>query len=270
MPNLLVYDGAAIHERISQKCPVSVQYLVDQLCLYLDQFAQAPPYHVVASSMGCKIALELAVQRPQLVARMVLLCPSGLGDLERLPIVEGVRRRDSRALVASVFHDPRHVEAGLIRYYEKRLANRRWRQGLVHTIRGTMEHSVRPLLPHVTQPTLIISGSEDRIVSPAHAEAAAEELLDGHFLSIPCCGHAPQIEKAHLVNRLAVRFLTTGIKYEIHSGRDGHAPDRQSSVSALRRPPDKIAQRARGSCAARENAFEVGATGADDSLRPGP
>lgn len=210
LPNILQYDGAALHRRIEEGLPISVDYLVEQLHLFLDQFVQAPPYHLVASSLGGKLAVEYAVRYPDQVARLVLLCPSGLGDDERLPVVEGVRRGDVQTLVESVFHDPRCLtDPELVDYYRKQFVNRRWRSGLMRTIRGTMAHCVRDLLPRVTQPTLLVAGQEDRIVDPHHAEAAAQLLPDGHFLVIPQCGHAPHIERAGMINRLVVDFLTS-------------------------------------------------------------
>jgi pimeloyl-ACP methyl ester carboxylesterase len=207
-PNVLAYDGEALHQRIWEGLPISVDYLVGQLHRYLDEFAQTPPYHLVASSLGGKVGVEFAVRYPHLVSRLVLICPSGLGDEEHLPVVEGVRRSDFRSLIESVFSDPRRVEPDLVEYYRGRFADRRWRTGLMRSIRGTMDHCVRPLLPRLTQPTLLVSGREDRIVSPRHAEAACRELPNGHFVLIPDCGHAPQMEKPGLVNRLVVHFLT--------------------------------------------------------------
>jgi pimeloyl-ACP methyl ester carboxylesterase len=209
VPNILVYDGAALHCRIDQGQPITVDYLVEQLHLYLDAFVQTPPYHVVASSLGGKVAVEFAVRYPELVSRMVLLCPSGLGDEERLPIIEGVRHNDMRAIVDSVFYDPRNADPNLLHYYKRQFTSRRWRTGLLRTIRGTMDHGVRDRLPEVTQPTLLVSGREDKIVSPAHAEQAAQSLRQGQFLAIPQCGHAPQLEKPWLINRLVVHFLTS-------------------------------------------------------------
>lgn len=210
MPNILHYDGAALHRRIDAGEPITVDYLVEQLHLYLDSFVQTPPYHLVASSLGGKVAVEYAVRYPDQVGRMVLLCPSGLGDEERLPVVEGVRRGDLQTLVDSVFHDPSSLtEPDIAEYYQKQFTNRRWRSGLMRTIRGTMEHCVRELLPRVLQPTLLVTGREDRIVDPAHAEEAARLLPNGHFLAIPQCGHAPHIERAWMVNRLVVHFLTS-------------------------------------------------------------
>ncbi len=54
----------------------------------------------------------------------------------------------------------------------------------------------------------MISGQDDRIVDPEQAAAAAKLLPQGQFMSIPQCGHAPQMEKPWLINRLVVEFLT--------------------------------------------------------------
>ena len=208
-PNLLIYDGAGLHARIDQGLPISVDYLVEQLHQYLTSFVQTPPYHLVAASMGGKVAVEYAVRYPENVARIVLLCPSGLGDEERLPVVEGVRRNDLKGIVHSVFHNPSRIDPGLLTYYEKQFASRRWRTGLLKTIRGTMDHCVRDRLPQLNRPTLLVAGAQDRVVDPRHAAEAARLLPQGSFHLMPRCGHAPQMEKAWLVNRLVLHFLTS-------------------------------------------------------------
>jgi pimeloyl-ACP methyl ester carboxylesterase len=208
LPNLLVYDGPALHRRIDEGLPITVDYLVDQLELFLDSFVQSPPYHLVAASLGGKIAVEYAVRCPEKIGRLVLLCPSGMGDEERLPIVEGVRRNDLKALVDSVFYNPRVLDSRVLSYYQRQFTNRRWRLGLLRTIRGTMDHCVRDHLGLIGQPTLLISGHEDRIVRPAGVAEAARLMPQGHYLDIPYCGHAPHLEKASLVNKLVTGFLS--------------------------------------------------------------
>jgi pimeloyl-ACP methyl ester carboxylesterase len=209
LPNLLVYDGPALHQRIDEGLPVDVDYLVEQLHQYLESFAQTPPYHLVAASLGGKIAVEYAVRYPQNVARIVLLCPSGMGDEERLPIVEGVRRNDPRSLIESVFYDTRRIDPGLMTYYQRKFASRRWRIGLLRTVRGTSHHCVRDRMAELTQLTLLVSGQDDRIVDPRQAAEAAKLLPNGRYLSIPKCGHAPQMEKPWTINRLVLHFLTS-------------------------------------------------------------
>jgi pimeloyl-ACP methyl ester carboxylesterase len=208
-PNILAFEGEAIHRKISAREPISVEYLVKQLHTYLDQFVQTPPYHLVSSSLGGKVAVEFAATYPELVSRMILLCPSGMGDEEKLPIMEGVVGRDANAMVKSVFHKPRLADRDMLRYYKARFSSQRWKKGFLKTVRGTLDHTVRERLKDVKCPALLVTASDDRICCPRTAEEAAKDLPHGHFLKIEKCGHAPQIEKASKINRLVVHFLSS-------------------------------------------------------------
>jgi pimeloyl-ACP methyl ester carboxylesterase len=208
-PNILAYEGEALHRKISAREPISVEYLVQQLHTYLDQYVQTPPYHLVSSSLGGKVAVEFAAKYPQLVSRVVLICPSGMGDKEQLPIMEGVVRQDANAMVRSVFHKPRLADREMLRYYKSKFVNRKWKLGFVRAVRGTLEHTVRERLKEIQAPTLLVTGAEDRICCPRTAAEAAGNLPNGHFLRIEKCGHAPQIEKASKINKLVVHFLSS-------------------------------------------------------------
>lgn len=208
-PNILAFEGDALHRRIAAKQPLSVDYLVGQLHTYLTQFVQTPPYHLVSSSLGGKVAVEFAARYPELIARMILICPSGMGDKEQLPIVEGVMGRDAHAMVRSVFHKPRLVDREVLRYYKARFNSRKWKSGFLKTVRGTLDHTVRERLADVKCPTLLVTASEDKICCPHTAEEAARDLPQGHFRKIAKCGHAPQIEKPWLINHLVVDFLSS-------------------------------------------------------------
>ncbi|QVL34798.1 alpha/beta hydrolase [Telmatocola sphagniphila] len=207
-PNILAYEGDAFHKRINDGLPISVDYLVEQLKLYLDQFVQNPPYHLVSSSLGGKVAVEFAVRYPELVGRVVLICPSGMGDVEQLPIMEGVRHNDHESLVRSVFNSTRNLEKGLLKYYRRMFSSKKWKKGFIRTVKGTNDHSVREQLKLLKPMTLFVSGELDRIVDPKEGARAAQEIPKGQYIEIPNCGHAPQIEKSAYINRLVIHFLT--------------------------------------------------------------
>jgi|SRR5262245_6428512 len=208
-PNIIAYEGDALHRRIANKEPITVEYLVQQLHTYLDQFVQTPPYHLVSSSLGGKVAVEFAARYPELVNRLVLLCPSGLGDKEALPIIDGVVGRDAQAMVRSVFHKPGRADRDVLHYYKSKFTSRKWKAGFLKTVRGTLEHTVREQLKKIPCPTLLVTGGEDKVCDPKTAEEAAKDLPQGHFLRIERCGHAPQIEKHWQINRLVVHFLSS-------------------------------------------------------------
>lgn len=207
IPELLVYDGPVLHRRIENNEPITVPFLTDQLAVYLHDFVQTPPFNLVASSLGGQLAIEYAVRHPERIGKLVLICPSGFGGEEKLPVVEGVRRNDFGSVVASVFHDRRYVHPAIVRHIEKQFANRHWRKGLLRTIRGTSGHSVREKLAQVTAPVLLLLGEQDNIVDSDLAFVAVRDLPNYQAVAIPNCGHAPQIERSGLVNRLVREFL---------------------------------------------------------------
>jgi pimeloyl-ACP methyl ester carboxylesterase len=194
--------------RIAEDLPVSIEFLADLLDLYLENYVQNPPYHLVASSLGGQIAVEYAYRKPDNVGRIVVLCPSGLATDERLPVSDGLRHRDFDYLVGSVFHDNRFVCRGIVTHYERQFAKREWRKGLFRTIHDMRTNSIRDTLSRLSCPTLVICGRQDRIVDPSEVAELVRRLPNVTFRFLPDCGHAPQIECAEVVNNMVLRFLS--------------------------------------------------------------
>jgi pimeloyl-ACP methyl ester carboxylesterase len=208
VPEILVYDGQALHDHIDAGGEVTVDYLAERLKLFLDHFVQRPPYHLVGSSLGCQVILTYAVRHPEKVGKLVLICPSGFHGDENLPAMEGVRRSQYDTLVKSVFHKGRFASDDLVKAFERKFQDRRWKKGVLRTLRGTVGHSVAPLLSQVPHPTLVIWGSDDQVLSDVPgAIRAADQILKVRQVVVPQCGHAPQIERARLVNQLVLRYL---------------------------------------------------------------
>jgi abhydrolase domain-containing protein 6 len=213
VPEILVYDGAALHRHIDAGGEVTVDYLTDRLAFYLDEFVQNPPYHLVGSSLGGQVLLSYALKYPKNVGKLVLIAPSGLHGEENLPMMEGVRRSQYDTLVQSVFHQHRFASEPLIEAIERKFQNRTWKKGVLRTLRGTVGHSVAPLLEKIANPTLMIWGAEDRVLADVPGSIrSADRMLRIRQVVIPRCGHAPQIEKARLVNQLVTRFLKEKLK----------------------------------------------------------
>ncbi len=220
VPEILVYDGGALHRHIESGGELTIDYLADRLECYLDEFVQRPPYDLVGSSLGCQVILSYAVRHPDRVGKLVLICPSGFHGDENLPVIEGVRRSNHEALIKSVFFHGHFASDELVQAFRRKFQDRRWKLGVIKTLRGTVGHSVAPLLPRVEAPTLVIWGADDRILSDIPgAIRAAYRIPRVRQIVIPKCGHAPQIEKARLVNRLISRYLRDKLK-AVHPALD--------------------------------------------------
>jgi pimeloyl-ACP methyl ester carboxylesterase len=207
-PGVLVYDGEVMRERLAEQGPINIDFLTDRLAEYLDRFVQSPPYHFVASSLGAQISVEYAARHQEKVDKLVLLCPSGFGSVERFPVMEGARSKNYQGLVESTFFDHRRASPRIMKYYEQKFASKPWRRALFETVRGTKSHSVRNKLTQFDRPTLVICGREDRIVDPQDVYEAVKDIPNYRFVMVPHCGHAPQLECSRLINRLVVEFLS--------------------------------------------------------------
>ena len=208
-PGVLVYDGPIMQDRLAGREPINIGFLTDRLEEYLDRFVQSPPYHLVASSLGAQISVEYAARHQDKVDKLVLLCPSGFGSVERFPIMEGARSKNYQGLVESTFFNPRCASPRIVKYYEQKFANKPWRRALFETVRGTKSHSVRDKLRQFDRPTLVICGREDRIVDPHEVHEAVKDIPNYRFVMVPHCGHAPQLECSRLINRMVVEFLSS-------------------------------------------------------------
>ena len=70
-----------------------------------------------------------------------------------------------------------------------------WESGLWQTI------DLRPLLPKIRCPLLVIAGEDDLICGPAQARMIARDVPAATLVLIPECGHNPELEAPQELRR---------------------------------------------------------------------
>ena len=175
--------------------------------------------HVLGTSLGGFVAQRLALDRPDVVDRLVLVCTSfggrgpetmstqtlgtmlGLGALGP----EEAARRGLAAATSQVYRAEKPEEfEQIVRW---RIADSpslaAYSQQLVAGARFDASREIGDLYA----PTLVIHGREDRLVPVANAAALAEALPDATLRVFEDAGHLVFIEKAAQVNRQISAFL---------------------------------------------------------------
>lgn len=164
---------------------LSVPALAEAALRWMER-AAIPRCHLAGNSLGCEIAVQMAVKSPDRVATLSLVGPTL--DPEAHAVVKQTWRllrdamREPASLWLNWFFD--FVRAGIRRALE--------------TTREMFRNHIEEQLPQVTAPTLIIRGGIDPTVPQSAAEQMERLLPRGSLLVIkgePHCVHytAPQV-----------------------------------------------------------------------------
>jgi pimeloyl-ACP methyl ester carboxylesterase len=152
---------------------------------------------LVANSMGCQVAVELAARRPELVEALVLVGPTV--DPRALGLLRNLGR-----LVVDSWYEPPRLTGIVIRDY---LSN-----GPVTTLqqaRRALEHRVDEVLPLVHQTAVVVRGAHDPICSAAWAREAASLLPNGRLVTIAGAAHAAHFSHPRDIARLVSQLRGT-------------------------------------------------------------
>jgi glycerol-3-phosphate dehydrogenase len=199
------------------------------------------PAILVGNSMGGLIALSEAAVSPAKVAGLVLVAPAQprLSGMRVDPAVRLVftlyaipgvgewylRRRAARLGAAGLVTDimrlccvdpsrvPTDVVAAHVQLASERLASMPWaNEALLVAARSLLwelrdRRRFQALVPRVTQPTLLIQGTGDRLVPLAASQALAKSRPDWTFEVFDGIGHVPQLEAPRQFVDVVTRWL---------------------------------------------------------------
>ncbi len=166
---------------------------------------------VVGFSLGAWIGVELAILRPELVSKLVMIDAAGL-HLDGAPMAE-LFIDDLDKLRKLLFYDPDHPSVPLAMpssLDDDRILN--WLRAREATARiGWNPYLHNPKLKQhlhrVKCPVKILWGREDRLIPVAHGEYYAEHLPNAELEIFDNCGHMLPFEKTEEFVRSVVDFV---------------------------------------------------------------
>ena len=151
---------------------------------------------IVANSMGCQIVTKLAVRRPERVGPMVLVGPT----------VDPVCRR-ARHLIFGALRDSAREPVRLVgRATQEGIA-----QGagsLLAAARSALADRIEDRLPSIWQPTVVVLGDRDGVVSRPWAEQVTALLPRGSLVVVPGEPHAVHYTRPRLVEGIVAELLS--------------------------------------------------------------
>ncbi|HJQ29848.1 MAG TPA: alpha/beta fold hydrolase [Rubrobacter sp.] len=192
--------------------------LVEDVVALLDHLG-VKKTHVLGTSLGGFVAQEMALMRPDLVDRLVLVCtsyggsgpesmsPQALADMLGWSFFspEGALRRGLETATSETYRAEHEDEfEQIVRW---RLADSPSEAAYYEQARAGAGFDLSGDVGHITSPTLVIHGAEDRYVPVANAAALAGAIPDAKLRVLDDAGHLVFIERFADVNRAVVSFL---------------------------------------------------------------
>lgn len=196
--------------------------------------------HVAGTSYGAFAGFFLAAQAPARVASLVAMTvadrvsPEMWAEADRMAVacreaLAGGSREKVYDLVSAFAFSYEWAEA-----HAEEIAARRasvsllpdaWFSGLAGLLAALEELDVRPLLPRITCPVLVLLASDDRAMPRAWGESLAAALPRAELSIVPGCGHGLVVEKPRETLDYLLAFLArhplAGEAPAPRNGRDG-------------------------------------------------
>jgi 3-oxoadipate enol-lactonase len=188
--------------------------------------------HVLGTSLGGFVAQELALSRPELVGRLVLVSTGHGGQgLERMSLgamgkmfglgALGPKRAARRGLEGATSERYRAENPEEFEWIvDKRLADSPSLASYYAQAKAGSRFDASGEVERIGSPTLVIHGAEDRYVPPSNARALARAIPDARLSILDGAGHLVFIERAAEVNREVLKFLGDG-EPRVAPGRTG-------------------------------------------------
>ena len=196
----------------------SIRLFADDTAGLMDALGIASA-HVYGQSMGGLIAQEVALSYPQRV-RTLVLGSTSCGGQQAVPALP-----ENLSLMASLntLSLEEAAEKGLPLMYSSEFIARK-RQELIaralaegefrpppdafaRQVQAAVSHKTYDRLPQIRCPTLVISGSDDKIVPAENSRILAERIPGAELVLLPRAGHGYLVECTEESNAIVLDFL---------------------------------------------------------------
>lgn len=170
---------------------------------------------LVGNSHGGAQAIQLALDQPQRVQKLILMAPGGLEVRERymeqrgiramfkaVSAPEGLSQESLRKVLELQVFDARNISDELVA--------QRWeiaQQQPKRLFQTLLVPQLAPRLPELQCPVLGLWGNQDQFCPVSGAGILSDNCPDSRVLRIAKCGHWVMVERPTLFNRMCTEFL---------------------------------------------------------------
>jgi len=218
---VIVFDNRGIGRTDKSPEPYSIATMADDTVGLMDHLG-IDKAHVLGMSLGGPVAHDIAINYPQKVKKLILVCSIAGADrthlhpdiIKVLGIEEGRQEVDLRSIdfnkvmmatVSLAFNDKSLRESLSVQAES-------WfklfdMEGFVRQWEAVASYSALDSLHKIEAQTLVITGTEDRIVNPHSSEVIAGLIQNSRLVKVEGGSHAFFMEMPDRFNNEVLSFL---------------------------------------------------------------
>jgi len=222
---VITFDNRGVGKSDKPIGPYSTKMMADDTIGLMDHLG-IEKTHILGVSMGGMIAQELAINYPARVLKLVLGCTFAQRDEsggispefpKALGVDEGYSNDDARSIpirrsVGTLFYLALNKRLYRIIFVplmkiQIRLTGT---TGLLGQLEAVLGHNTADRLRLINAPTLVITGTKDRVIKPSSSEVIANLIPNAKLIKVDDGSHGFNIEMRSRFNREVLDFLKGG------------------------------------------------------------
>ncbi|MFX1445152.1 MAG: alpha/beta fold hydrolase [Promethearchaeota archaeon] len=222
---VIALDNRGIGSSSRPNYPYTMDMFVDETKALLDSLGIQQKIHLCGISMGGMIAQNLVLKYPDMVKTLILLSTTPYyreefaqpimeeykAIMQDLDLEEGFKRKlnlmFSESFITRVNEDEVLRNTLFDTLMMKSASNASW-QDLENRGAALLNHDTRDSLKKITQPVLIMHGTEDKYIPLEDALLLDEKIPNSKLITLEGFGHGSiLIEDAERVNSLIWNFI---------------------------------------------------------------
>lgn len=211
LPDLIGYGASSKPEGIDYTLQLFTDTLYEALGLHGIERAS-----LIGNSLGGGVAIQIALDHPAFVDRLVLMAPGCVAEREAYFVMPGIAKMvsnfggpdfdlaEQKRLVSNLVHPdfaPNISDALVAERFE---VARTQPKDVLMRMRTP---DLSPRLSEIDRPIFVLWGVNDEFCPEAHARLFLERCPDARAISFTRTGHWVQVERAAEFNRYAIDFL---------------------------------------------------------------
>ncbi|MFC1924440.1 alpha/beta fold hydrolase [Chloroflexota bacterium] len=219
---VITFDNRGVGKTDKPSGPYTTKMMAEDTIGLMDYLA-IDRAHILGVSMGGMIAQELAINHPDRVKKLALGCTYANAEIamdeiagvspELRKVMEsvGVSNASNRRALSTLFIHTFNSNKWFWRMISPILSwilfIRGWTSGIMGQYEATQKHDTLDRLHMIEAPTLVITGTADRLVPPSSSDVIAGRIPNAKLVKVENGSHAFFFEMRGKFNQEVLDFL---------------------------------------------------------------